>query len=463
MKSTPGAFRFDRAMRAPLLIAALLRLALMTAAYARTGTQIMTQGDTASYLEPGRNLILHGIFATAGQPEIDRTPGYPIFAMLTGMAFGNVLLTVVAQILLSLASMLVLSRIADRLYPNRHIGIRAAWLYAVEPLSILYTVRLMPETLFVLLLLLAIERLLAFQSTLKLSYLAISGVFLAAATYVRPVSFYLGFLLAAGLAITAPMPNLRWKAPAVLLLSLIPWLAAWQIRNTVETGYNGFSSIVEKNLYFFQSAEVTAELEYISIESEQKILGYPDESDYLGQHPEQRSWSRSERLHFMRTQSAQILAQHRALYLKTHLKGVAVVAFSPCATEWLQLLDAYPNPESMPRRILNEGIAISIKRILLAHPEVMLVMILCEALLLILYGFAIRGLTYCPSNSLAACTLLGVAVYFLLIAGGAQAIGRYRLPVMPILCLFAAAGIPVLRTKEMRDPSGSRIQIQQRV
>ena len=458
MNSRPSVLRLDRAMCAPLVAAALLRLVLMTAAYARTGTQIMTQGDTASYLEPGRNLILHGIFSTAGQPEIDRTPGYPIFAMLSGMAFDNVLFTVVAQILISLITMLVLSRIADRLYPNRRIGIRAAWLYAVEPLSILYTVRLMPETLFVLLLLVAIERLLAFQSTLKLSYLAISGVFLAAATYVRPVSFYLGFFLAAGLAVTAPKPNLRGKAPAVLLLSFIPWLAAWQIRNAIETGYSGFSSIVEKNLYFFQSAEVTAELERISIESEQRRLGYPDESDYLAHHPEQVNWSRSERLHFMRAQSTQILAQHPALYLKTHLKGVAVVVFSPCATEWLQLLGAYPNPESMPRRILNQGIVNSVRRIFLAHPFVTLLMCILAVFLIVLYWLAIRGLFGTPQNRVAAATLLGIALYFLLISGGAQAVGRYRLPVMPILCLFAAAGISVARAKEMRGHPGPAVK-----
>ena len=447
MNSRPSVLRLDRAMRAPLLIAAFLRLALMTAAYARTGTQIMTQGDTASYLEPGRNLILHGIFSSAGQPEIDRTPGYPIFAMLSGMAFDNVLLTVVAQILISLITMLVLSRIADHLYPNRNIGIRAAWLYAFEPLSILMVVRLMPETLFVLILLLAIERLLAFQSTLKLSYLAASGVFLAAATYVRPVSFYLGFFLAAGLAITVPKPNLRWKAPAVMLLCFVPWLAVWQIRNAAETDYNGFSSIVEKNLYFFQSAEVSAELQHISLESEQKILGYPDESDYLAQHPEQVSWSRSERLHFMRAQSTQILKQHPLLYLKTHLKGVAIVAFSPCATEWLQLVGAYPNPQSMPRRILNEGVARSIWRVILAHPGVTLPMAASEALLLLLYVLAIRGFLKFPVNKLAAYTLLAIALYFLLISGGAQAIGRYRLPIMPILCLFAAAGVSLSHKK----------------
>jgi len=441
-----------RGIRGPLLAAALLRLALLMAAYALTGTRILTQGDTESYLEPGRNLIRHGLFWSAGQPEIDRTPGYPLFAMLTGMTAGNALLTAAAQILLSFIAMSILSRIAGQLYPNRNVGIRAAWLYACEPLSILYTVRLMPETLFVLLLLAAIERLIAFELGARLRNLALAGIFLAAAIYVRPVAWYLGFFLAAGLAVTAKQPSLRWKAPAILLLSLVPWLAAWQIRNAVEAGYNGFSSIVEKNLYFFQSAEVSADLRHISLESEQQKLGYPDESAYLAAHPEQRTWTRPQRLRFMRAQAMQILRQHPFLYLKTHFAGVAVVAFSPCATEWLQMLGAYP--ESMPRRILNEGIAASIERVVLAHPGVTLAMALLETLVLTLYALAVRGLLAPPQNRLPEYTLLGIALYFLLIAGGAQAVGRYRLPVMPILCVFAAAGIPISRAKQMRSHDG---------
>jgi hypothetical protein len=207
-------------------------------------------------------------------------------------------------------------------------------------------------------------------------------------------------------------------------------------------------------LYFFQSAEITADLQHISIEAEQKKLGYLDDDAYFAMHPEQRAWPRFERLRFMRARSTQILARHPLLYLKSHFKGVLIVAASPCATEWLQMLGLYPNPESMPRRILNEGVAASVKRIVLAHPGVMWAMAVFEAFLLTIYGLAFRGLLRTPRVHLAAMTLLGVAAYFLFIAGGAQAVGRYRAPVMPILCLFAAAGIPVSRAKEMRGHGG---------
>lgn len=441
---------------AAILAGITLRVVLMVAAYLLTGTQIMTQGDTASYLEPGRNLILHGQYVSGGLPEIDRTPGYPLFIMLTGMASDHVLHTVLAQIVVSMLSLLLVWRIAERVFPNRSAGIIAAWLYALEPISILYTVRLMPETLFVVLLLATIDRLLAFYATGRLSTLFVSGLLLATATYVRPVSYYLVFPLAVALVITAPRSRgFRWKAPVVLLLSVLPWLAGWQLRNKIETGYGGFSSIVEQNLYFYQSAEVTAELAHISFAAEQKLLGYPDEASYFAVHPEQRGWTQAQRLYYMRSQSMQILDRHRSLYLKTHLAGVAVVALTPCATELLQLLHLYPQDEQMPHRILNEGIASSLGRVMWTHPGVTIAMVLLEILLLLLYASAIYGAVRGRAERVPLMLLIGAALYFLLISGGAQAVGRYRLPVMPEVCILAAGGLAILNAKT-RSPEGLR-------
>jgi len=463
-------FHSIRSAWLPLLVAALLRFGLMIAAFVLTGTSVMTQGDTASYLEPGHNLVVNNQFMSAGLPEIDRTPVYPLFAQLTGMAWDNVLLTVSIQILLSLACLLLVRQIANRIFPvegaSGNAGMLAAWLFAFEPLSILCTARVMPETLFLFFLLLTIERILAFQQTEELAALAAAGLFLAAATYTRPVSYYLGPLLIVGLAITAPKHRgLRWRAPAVLLITLVPCLAAWQLRNSVDTGYSGFSSIVEKNLYFFQSAEVTAELQHVSLEAQQQSLGYPEDKYYATAHPEQAAWSQpwsqSDKLHFMRTQALAVIAAHPVLYLGTHIAGVGVVAFTPCATELLQMLGAYPHGGAIPHRIVNEDITASIQRIVTMYPVAAATMALFEVYLLFLYIFAIRGCLRARDTRLAMLTLTGIILYFILISGGAQAVGRYRLPIMPALCILAAGGLMRTRKKETAEPEGPAVEIRE--
>jgi hypothetical protein len=275
---------------------------------------------------------------------------------------------------------------------------------------------------------------------------------LVAATYLRPVSYYLFPAFAMGLAFTAPsFGGLRWKAPVLLLAIAIPCLAAWQMRNWIETGYGGFSSIVEKNLYFYQSAEVTAELRRVSLDTVQEELGYPDEASYVAAHPEQMGWGQAEQLQFMRSYAVEILSRHPWLYLKSHFAGVGVVAFTPCAAEWLQLLRVYPKEAAMPRRILNEGLFGSVRYVLFEHPAMASWMVLLEVYLLVLYGLAIRGMC-CGSGTRAGLTALaGVTLYFLLISGGAQAVGRYRLPVMPELCVLAAGGWTTLRGSQRRN------------
>ena len=252
-------------LREPVVAAAALRLLLLSAALVLSGTGVIASGDTASYLEPGRNLLLQARFITGALPEIDRTPGYPLFLALfslTGPATAAL-----AQVLLSAFTVLLVWRLARAVFAEERVALLAAWLFAFEPISIIYSVRLLPETLFLALLVLSLERMAVFLRDRSLWVLAQAGLGLAAATFVRPVSYYLPAALALGLFVVlarvpglppqrqrpvAGDPGLRWKAPAVLLLSVLPWIAAWQLRNQIETGFGGFSSIVARNLYFYQ-------------------------------------------------------------------------------------------------------------------------------------------------------------------------------------------------------------------
>jgi hypothetical protein len=413
-------------------------LALLVAALARTGTSVITSGDTASYLEPGRNLLFYGRFYTGMFPEIDRTPGYPLFLAIVSLP--GAAIAALAQVILSVFTVVLVWRLARAVFAEDRIALAAAWFVAFEPVSIIYSVRLLPETLFLVLLLLSLERLAIFLSGRRLRILAVAGLWLAAATFVRPVSYYLPAALALGLfAVLARVPGLRWKAPAVLLLSVLPWLAAWQARNLLETGFGGFSSIVARNLYFYQAAEVAARIEHRSFIEEQSAFGYPDEQAYLARHPEQSGWNQARRVAFMGSEARRVLLAHPGTALKVQLEGSAVVVFTPCAADLLRLLGAYP--EDGPKRVVNEGLARSAVRLAQAHPWQAALMAALEVVLLGFYLLAARGaLSGCARRD-AIGLLLGVALYFVAVSGGAQAVGRYRLPALPAVWIFAAAGL----------------------
>ncbi|MGD0095250.1 MAG: glycoside hydrolase family 2 protein [Terracidiphilus sp.] len=442
---------WTRPLAVPVFVAAALRLALLAATLVRTGTYVITSGDTASYLEPGRNLLFHGRFLTGFLPEIDRTPGYPLFLAVASLP--GVVAAVLAQVILSAFSVVLVWRLANAVFRDDRIALTAAWLVAFEPVSIIYSVRLMPETLFLALLLLSLERIAVFMRCRHLRSLAASGLWLAAATFVRPVSYYLPAALALGLFVAlARVPGLRWKAPALLLLSVFPWLAAWQMRNLLETGFGGFSSIVARNLYFYQAAEVAARVEHRSFTEEQSAFGYPDEQTYLARHPEQTGWTQASRVAFMGSEARRVLIAHPGIFLREHLEGSMVVALTPCAADLLRLVDAYP--EDGPKHVVNEGPLSSAVRLVRMHPWHAALMAVLEAMLISLYLLAARGVLSGAAHSQVVWMLLGVSIYFLAVSGGAQAVGRFRLPVLPAVLILAAAGLR--RNSALSSKSTSR-------
>ena len=422
----------------PVAAAFIVRFGLLAVALARTGTAVIASGDTESYLIPGRNLLFHGRFAAGALPEIDRTPGYALFlalASLPGAAFAAFV-----QVIVSAISAILVVRLARSAFGDERIALAAAWLFAFEPVSAIYSVRLLPGTLFTALLLLSLERIAAFLRERRLTMLAAAGLWLAAAIFVRPAGYYLPFALAGGLfMVLARVRGLRWKAPAVLLAAVLPWIAAWQARNRVETGFGGFSSIVARNLYFYQAAEVIARVAHKPMAEAQNEFGYSDERSYLARHPEQAKWSEARRTAFMASEAARVLAAHPGTALRMYAEGAAVVAFTPCGAEMLRLTGAWLR--DWPARVADRGPVRSAWRLVRGDPGVAAVLAVLEAVLLLLYLLAVRGAVRIGVRSARMWLLAGAALYFISVSGGAQAVGRYRLPAMPEVCILAAAGV----------------------
>ena len=385
-------------------------------------------------------------FVAGALPEIDRTPGYALFlalASLPGAAFAAFV-----QVILSALSVVLVARLAQAAFPDKRIALAAAWIFAFEPVSVIYSVRLTPETLFVALLLLSLERIAVFLRERRLRALLAGGLWLAAAVFVRPVGYYLIFALAVGLLVALiRVPGLRWKAPVVLLAAVLPWLAAWQARNWVETGFGGFSSIVARNLYFYEAAEVAARAEDRPFAEVQSDFGYGDKRSYIARHPEQAAWSEARRTAFMAAEAARIVGGHSGIALRMYIEGAAVVAFTPSAAELLRLTGAWP--QGWPASVIDRGPVRSALWMLRAQPGVAALMAALEAVLLFFYVLVLRGAKRMGARNAQLWLLAGVALYFFAVSGGTQAVGRYRLPAMPEVCVLAGAGWPRKRMSEV--------------
>jgi len=450
---------WSRRLVGPLIAASIIRLTLMALFIARNGTRALALGDTNSFLEPGRNLLLHGRFIADGVPDLFRTPGYPIFLAMTSLA--GLPAAAVANLILSVFSALLVWRLGWAVFNDDRIALSAAWIFAFEPISILFSFVLLSESLFVALLLLSLERLAMFLRGRSLWVLAAAGLWLAAATFVRPVTYYMPVALALGLfLVLARVPGLRWKAPAVLLISVLPWLAAWQIRNRVEAGYAGFSSVREVNLYFFDIAEVTASVEHRKFTDVRRELGYVESTNdfgqdylyqpYLSLHPEQAGWSQGQRLAFMHTEAVRDIRSHEGVYLRLCLTHLGMTVFEPGAAVFDFLM--FPGDSMhVAGLIREEGLARGLLLLVKTHPWVAAEKAGFAVIMLGLYLLAVRGVILAVrgvfrGSMQSACLwlLLETSLYFLAVsgaAGGQGASSRYRVPIMPVVCILAAAGI----------------------
>jgi len=445
----------------PVIAAAVVRLALLIFIIARSGVSVLTQPDTGTYLQPGRNLLLHGSFVADGVPDLLRTPGYPIFLALFSLA--GPVAAALANVILSVFSVLLVWRLARTVFDDERVALGAAWIFAFELISVVSSVVLMSETLFVVLFLLSMGQLAQFLHSRQLRAIVAAGLWLAAATFVRPFSYYLAIALALGLfVVLARLPGLRWKAPAVLLLSVLPWLAVWQLRNKVETGYGGFTSAADLFFYFFVAPEVTAKVENKHFADVRKDLGYVEFANHNGQdylyqpylaaHPEQVGWNQAQRLAYMHSEANRVLRAHPGIYLRSCFTGLVKVVFDP-GTTFLDRLLSKPDPAQHPGDLQDKGVVRWGIALVKSHPWLMVERAAFGLVLLGLYFFAARGVVHGGMQTSCLLLLLGTSLYFFAVSAtvglnGAEV--RYRLSVMPFVCIFAAAGF--LRAKHVARP-----------
>ena len=93
---------------------------------------------------------------------------------------------------------------------------------------------------------------------------------------------------------------------------------------------------------------------------------------------------------------------------------------------------------------VDHGIVAVVGRLFKERPVLFWSNLLLGLLLGLYYLLSAIGLLSGRFDAPAAVLLLAVAAYFVLVSGGPAGENRFRLPIMPIVCLFAGAGLSVI-------------------
>lgn len=447
--------------RFPLAIVAfavLVRVLVPVTAYLFTSDlQVFHTSDTVSYIQPTQELLSDGTFSVNGKVELKRTPGYSLI-LAPGIVANHVeVVTIALQILLSALSVWLVFVISLEIFSSYRAALIAAWLFAIEPLSVLYTSKLMTETWFATLLLLSMYFLIRHLNLQRTEAgpvtkcLFISAAALAGATYVRPVSYFLPIFIFLGwvLVILIGYWTKRVSSLAVKLTSAIGFIivsmsliGAWQVRNYVQSGYSGFSGVQDANLYFYLGAATLASLEGRSYYDVQESQGYHNHEVYFSKHPDQKTWPEAQVLRFQGEEGRRILLQHPLTYLKIYSKGTLLLVFDPGAVELLKLFKLYKEGGGLLGAIHDRGI-ISVSLDLFERKPLFFWSNVVFALYLFaILGFAVVGLARrMVRTRTGVLFLVGVSAYLIVISAGPQSYSRFRHPMMPVLCILAGIGM----------------------
>lgn len=205
--------------------------------------------DTPTYIEPGVNLVEKGVFATFGKYgftkyEVRRTPGYPLF-----LGFLNQTLKIpfngiiVIQIILTTFAGCVIYKAAYEL--DAKTALLSAFIFLFDLPVTISSLMLLSESLYTVFMAIFIYFFLKYLKEQKMYLLAVSAVILAAATYIRPISYYLGICIAAGVVFAffrAAPKRALWRGFTFLFI-FYALVGAWNFRNCFKVGKADFSTI----------------------------------------------------------------------------------------------------------------------------------------------------------------------------------------------------------------------------
>ncbi len=450
-------------------ISLALELALLTAVASFRPRSVVSI-DSGTYIRPAKALLETGHFSPsvsrAPEPEINRTPGYPLLIAAVFTLFGErPLLLSALGALFSTVTLLLLSRLTMRLFGGGE-AVVAALLLSLDFGSFYCALDVLTDTTFTCLLLLGLVLLVeAFEASSSILAGA-SGLAFAVATHVRPISFYLLPVLTAVLLVA------RWRHgggravrfAGAFALPCILLVGGWVVRNGLRAGTWLFSPIARSELLFYRGAKVLSLATGASYPEVQERLGNRErwwreggaerEEEIFGSRSYAELYPKTSRLPLAELearwghQALAIFRRYPAGTLLMVAEGAALLLLAPpplIFSVHYGLFSASPRVVSLYER---QDLLPFVATLARESPILAVASFLTVVYLALVVFLAMRGLfrANLSAHRPGHAAILTALLYLLAVSSGPQANDdRFRLPLMPLLCLYAGAGLRIRR------------------
>jgi 4-amino-4-deoxy-L-arabinose transferase-like glycosyltransferase len=374
--------------------------------------------DTPSYLIPAQNLLNGNGFASAlHHPEVRRTPGFPLLLALFQIPPLKLDHLVLIQHALCILLGVALAAVILRLTNDLVAAFVAALAFSLDFATIRIANLLLTEiTATVLIALIAWTIYRALTTRDRFKYAITAGILGGCAVLVRPVAIL--YFVPLSLCIVYALRRRALRTLTVFVLSFLLLPVLWVVRNRLEIGYPGLSTISSDDILFYRAAGALAIQQpgnyFSNVEKSRGLL---------------MKESCSELEHIYGRDCLQLTDPERASYFTT--KGVGIILRSPVSYFGSVLI-------GLAYTIFGGG-AEALSKITNIDPHVaefvVLILTIPEA------GLALLGCWYWYKANRIACSLLVLTVaYFLTISAGAEAYSRFRVPIMPMYAMLIGGG-----------------------
>ncbi len=442
-----------------LLLVALLAARLVFLAHAwSVRPEGVIAPDSWSYEDSARALLAHGRFAVSPErpevPQLVRTPGYPLLIAGVYGVFGESRPALLAvQIVVSVLTVLLLYLLVRELAAPA-VALAAAGILALDPMSFIYSQVMLTETLFTFLMVAAgwagVRLLRGARGAA--GWAAGLGLALALATHVRPLTYYLPLPVLVLVALAGWRSH--WPARRVLLsvfmiaLPVLVLVGGWQWRNGRVSGSPEFSQIKNVNLLLYRAAGVVALRDGISFEEAQRRLEAQAQRPGATEVETWRGYAQT---------ALPILKAHPVLVVRTQISGMLRMLLGPGGNSLRQHLEgAGEGGPVVDLQRLSAGEYI--RKWVLGRPMMLAISAWSALYLLLLYALIILGLIArrgrWRSVTSVHLLILCILLYLIVLSAGPEAYSRFRVPLVPFLGIYAAAGLMARWRPESLAPAG---------
>jgi 4-amino-4-deoxy-L-arabinose transferase-like glycosyltransferase len=449
-----------------VLVAALLRGFLLL--YLRDTPVEFYSYDSTGYENLALNLLHEGRFSTGMEGPLEhnlwRTPGYPALIALVYAAFGrDPVILILVQVIIGSAGVWLLYHLARAIGLSEWAGLLAAGLFAVEPISVMMTNRILTESSFTTLLIAAVWCVVRYWQAGRWPWLIVSAAAMGVMALTRPISQFLPIALIPAFLVAARRQSWRrcGLACAVWLLVSLSLTYSWAFYNQQTTGYWTLSKIGDLNLYYIRAGAVIAEVERIpDKEARLKLERYVAEQTQEGQ------LSEAETSVIMRRYALGIFHRYPWQTLKMTVKGTARILADPGYALACTILDRNDAsfacfPEGFANMKESGGMGLVIARFKTMNLLQKTVLGWSTLLLILIYASGVIGcwVLFRRRQWLAVMLLLTLIGYFVLLAAEPEVASRFRVPIIPFLAILAAVGLEASWSRGRGDGDERRTRV----